>query len=122
MSLLRLAASRFSGISGEFERVCKMSFICMRLGEEIPTRPLQRFLSTGKFSTDLSLLNRYSEWKSAWLGTLHAPILGNGFGSSFRYYQIISGFHQWSGYSHSSYLYILFKTGFIGGLLFFGAY
>ena len=76
-----------------------------------------RFLTTGHFGTDLSLLNRFSEAANIWKATMLSPILGNGFGARFRTFNIIGYFHQWSGFSHNSYLYIAFKTGIVGALL-----
>jgi O-antigen ligase len=81
-----------------------------------------RFLSTQHLGTDLSLVNRYVEWKYEWQDILRSPILGYGFGGQFRTFSIIRFAHSWMTFSHSSYLYIIFKTGFIGGALFFGAY
>ncbi len=80
------------------------------------------FVSAQKASTDLSLLNRFAEWKGEWLGIQDSPIIGHGFGSQFRFFDIIQHHHHWSPFSHSSYLYIVYKTGFPGGLLFFAAF
>ena len=77
-----------------------------------------RFLSIQKASTDPSLLNRYAEWRDEWNGILKSPILGHGFGTQFRTFNIIDKVHLWMGFSHNSYIYLIFKTGFIGGLLF----
>lgn len=81
-----------------------------------------RFLSTRNLNTDLSMLNRYSEYRHAWWAILQTPILGYGFGARIRTYQIIGHFHEWVGFVHNSYLLIAFKTGLPGALLFFTAY
>jgi O-antigen ligase len=81
-----------------------------------------RFISTQHLGTDLSLRMRYVEWKYEWLSILQSPILGHGFGAQFRIFDILWQDHSWMTYSHSSYLYMIFKTGFIGAGLFFGAY
>jgi len=76
-----------------------------------------RFLSTGHFGKDLSLLNRYVEWHYELVKISQSPILGYGFGSQFRIFNIISGHHDWMGFSHNSYLYIAYKAGIFGALL-----
>ena len=77
-----------------------------------------RFLSTQHFGTDRSLLSRISEWKSEWHYIVGSPVFGYGFGASFRFYNILEHSHSWMPFSHNSYLYIIFKTGFVGGFLF----
>jgi O-antigen ligase len=81
-----------------------------------------RFSSASHLGTDLSLANRYVEWAYEWQAILHSPILGHGFGSQFLTYSLIWHYSFWSTNSHSSYLYMIFKTGFIGATLFFIAY
>ncbi len=78
---------------------------------------LGRFLTTEKFSSDLSLRMRFSEWKGEWHAITQSPILGHGFGATFRSFDIVHLYHVWLAFSHNSYLYIVFKTGFIGGAL-----
>ena len=81
-----------------------------------------RFISAQHLGTDLSLRIRYIEWKYVWQSILQSPILGHGFGATFRDFDIMRFIHWWMPYSHSSYLYMIFKTGFIGAALFFVAY
>jgi O-antigen ligase len=81
-----------------------------------------RFFTSTHVGTDLSLLNRYSEYKYAWKATLASPFVGSGFGARFRTFNIIGHQHQWAGFSHNSYLYIAFKTGIPGIALFIIAY
>ncbi|HET6402079.1 MAG TPA: O-antigen ligase family protein, partial [Candidatus Kapabacteria bacterium] len=78
-----------------------------------------RLLSTQSLGHDLALRERFAEWSGEWLAIKQSPILGHGFGGSFRIFDIGSGYHTWMSFSHSSYLYIIFKTGIIGALLFF---
>ncbi|HET6401685.1 MAG TPA: O-antigen ligase family protein [Candidatus Kapabacteria bacterium] len=78
-----------------------------------------RLLSTQSLGHDLALRERFAEWSGEWLAIKQSPILGHGFGGSFRIFDIGSGYHTWMSFSHSSYLYIIFKTGLIGALLFF---
>ncbi len=81
-----------------------------------------RFLSSQHLGTDLSLNSRYVEWRYEWQAILHSPILGHGFGTPFRMFDIIQHLNVWMTFSHSSFLYIIFKTGFLGAILLFGAY
>ncbi len=81
-----------------------------------------RFMSTQHLGTDLSLVNRYVEWHYEWQAILRSPIFGHGFGAQFRTFDMIRGFNSWMTFSHSSYLYMIFKTGFVGAILFFAAY
>jgi O-antigen ligase len=64
---------------------------------------------------------RVSEWHGELARIMESPIVGNGFGASFRFFDVLTYAHQWYPFSHNSYLFILFKTGLIGGILFFGA-
>jgi O-antigen ligase len=96
-----------------------MSFRLIRL---LAYNYLVRFLTTQHLGTDLSLLQRYVEWGYVWDLIKHSPFIGYGFGSEFRAYNIILKHHSWVGFSHSSYLYMIFKTGFPGALLFFVGY
>jgi O-antigen ligase len=82
----------------------------------------QRFLSSQHLATDLSLLDRYAEWRDTWRAIMQRPILGYGFGSSFRHLSVIAGYHHWQSFTHNSYLYYCFKTGFLGAALFFALY
>jgi O-antigen ligase len=81
-----------------------------------------RFISTQHLGTDLALRMRYSEWNSEWNDILQNPILGYGFGTKFRIFDIVRRVHFWMPFSHNGYLYMIFKTGFIGSGLFFVAY
>ncbi len=81
-----------------------------------------RFISSQHLGTDLSLRMRYVEWKSEWHDILQSPILGHGFGAKFRIFDIVRQVHYWMPFSHNGFLYMSFKTGFIGAFLFFGAY
>ncbi len=81
-----------------------------------------RFISSQHLGTDLSLRMRYTEWGYEWHNILQSPLLGHGFGAQFRVFDIVEHVNYWMSFSHSSYLYIIFKTGFIGASLFGGAY
>jgi len=82
-----------------------------------------RFLSTPRsMSSDLSMLNRYAEYHDVWQTILHSPLFGYGFGARFRTFEIIRHFHKLVGFTHNSYLYLAFKIGIPGMLLFFLAF
>ncbi len=81
-----------------------------------------RFISSQHLGTDLSLRMRFVEWKYEWQDILQSPILGHGFGTKFRIFDIVRDVHYWMPFSHSSYLYMVFKSGFIGAILFLGAF
>ena len=81
-----------------------------------------RLLAAQHLVTDLSLRARYAEWRGEWAAITHSLLNGYGFGAAFRYSDLLVGFDEWISFSHSSYLYIVFKTGFVGAVLFFTAY
>ncbi|MFI5200843.1 MAG: O-antigen ligase family protein [Candidatus Kapaibacterium sp.] len=93
-------------------------YIASRLVRLFAMDYLGRFFSTEHFSTDRSLLARFAEWRGEWHFILRSPIFGYGFGSSFRSYDLLHGYNVWMSFSHNSYLYLIFKTGFVGGSLF----
>jgi O-antigen ligase len=81
-----------------------------------------RFISSQNVTTDLSITNRYAEARYCLQAIMRSPIFGAGFGARFRTFQIIDRVHVWTGYCHNSYLYMIFKTGFVGAALFFAAF
>jgi|GEM_PF-3377142 len=81
-----------------------------------------RFLSSQHVGTDISLLDRYAEWRDALMAILHSPILGYGFGGLLQHLVLENGLTRHQPFMHNSYLYIFFKTGFVGGFLFFVAF
>lgn len=94
-----------------------------RLAQLMLKRYIVQFTSSSHIRTDRSLLSRFAEWKGEWQSILHSPIIGHGFGSEFRFLQNVPAtFHTWVGFSHNSYLYLIFKTGFLGALLFLYCY
>ncbi len=81
-----------------------------------------RFITTHHVASDLSLRMRYTEWANEWQWIIHSPILGYGFGSFYRTFDLALHHHSWVAFSHSSYLFIVFKTGFVGAFLLFAAW
>ncbi len=83
---------------------------------------VDRFFSTSKVTTDVSLVNRYIEWGMLWDNIIKSPILGYGYGAQYRVFDAIRMKTIMDGYSHSAFLYILFKSGIIGFFFIMGAY
>jgi O-antigen ligase len=81
-----------------------------------------RFASSTHVTTDKALLSRYVEWGYLWDAIKESPLLGHGFGAQFHMYDILLQQHSWMSFSHSSYLYLLFKSGIVGAMLFFYAF
>lgn len=69
-------------------------------------------------SKDVSFLNRIQEWKFLIVKIFDSPFVGYGFGSTFRFHDVIVHYMKNSDYSHNFYLYITFKIGIIGALIF----
>lgn len=85
-----------------------------------------RFLSFFKVEAQLSILDRFSEWKALWLASWEKPLFGHGIGSGFTFYSV----NPWSWvregglglvtirYSHNAYLYLFYTVGIVGLSLF----
>jgi O-antigen ligase len=85
-----------------------------------------RLFSSFRLKFDLSLLDRFAEWKSLWVLSWQKPFLGHGIGHSFTFYSI----NPWSWveiggvgrvtirYSHNLYLYLFYTLGMVGLFLF----
>ncbi len=78
-----------------------------------------KFLSVVHPKTDASLYGRYVEWRYVMQAIINSPLAGYGLGSRFEMYNWFGGFMMKSGYSHSTYLSILYKSGIIGTILLF---
>ena len=76
----------------------------------------------GAASKDISLIGRFVEWKTLWGRIMQNPILGYGFGSTYKFYNIIERGTAIRDFSHNGYLAAWFKLGFFGliAMLFFG--
>ena len=79
-----------------------------------------RFLSSGSPLDDISFTNRLVESEAAIAAFLRSPILGHGLGASIEYFSLLSKRTYESWYIHNGYLFLLFKVGIFGTLLFFG--
>lgn len=75
----------------------------------------ERFTSLGSATTDdVSLVNRFHEWRVAWGEILRSPILGRGFGVSFSFFNMTYEATQWKTYIHNAYLGLWYRHGLIG--------
>ncbi len=75
---------------------------------------LDRFISIGSASTDISLVNRFAESAGVWKMIRINPILGYGWGVQATHYSIIAqGTTHWA-FFHNGYLALWFKTGLWG--------
>lgn len=85
-----------------------------------------RFLSFFKIEAQLSILDRFAEWKALWNLSWEKPLLGHGIGRGFTFYSV----NPWSWakeggiglvtirYSHNVYLYLFYTMGIVGLFLF----
>ncbi|WP_420455191.1 O-antigen ligase family protein [Rubrivirga sp.] len=75
---------------------------------------LDRLVSIGGASTDISLVNRFAESAGVWKMIRVNPILGYGWGVQATHYSIIAqGTSHWA-FFHNGYLALWFKTGLWG--------
>jgi len=85
-----------------------------------------RLFSFFKLQFDVSILDRFAEWKSLWALSWQRPFLGHGIGGGFTFYSV----NPWSWveeggigrvtirYSHNLYLYLFYTLGMVGLFLF----
>jgi O-antigen ligase len=69
-------------------------------------------------SRDISLINRFYEWRTAWEYIVQNPIVGYGFGVPYRFYSAIYYVTESKTFVHNSYLSLLYRHGLIGLSLF----
>lgn len=94
------------------------------MGGEIGTSVLQsllrRFTSSEGAFTDISFMNRIVESRAALAMFEKNPLVGNGFGATFHYFSLLTKTTFESWYIHNGYLFLLFKVGILGTVLFLG--
>ena len=78
-----------------------------------------KFLTSSNLRTDVSLVNRYIEWRYVIQQILSTPIGGIGFGGQYKLYGWIGGYTIDSYYTHNGFLGILLKSGIVGFILIF---
>jgi O-antigen ligase len=80
-----------------------------------------RLVSSGKGFQDLSIANRIAESETVLNLVKSSPLVGYGYGAWFHHFNIISRTTEILQYIHNTYVFLLFKVG-VFGLLLFGAY
>jgi O-antigen ligase len=73
-------------------------------------------------SQDISLINRFVEAGAAWEAIKQNPLLGHGFGVSFRYYSLVKEFTYETSFVHNGYVGVLYRHGLVGFVLLFTYY
>ncbi len=92
------------------------------VGEVVISSIFSRFLSSGEAFQDISFTNRIAESVAIIDAILRSPLLGSGYGTSFRYFNLIYGTTSETWYSHNGYLFLIFKVGLVGATAFLGFY
>ncbi len=77
-----------------------------------------RLLSFFKLEAQLSVLNRFTEWKTLWNLIWRKPLFGYGVGRAFTFYKEGGVGLVTTRYSHNIYLYLLYTMGIVGLFLF----
>ena len=80
-----------------------------------------RLVSSGKGIQDISIANRIAESETVLNLVKSSPLVGYGYGAWFHHFNIITRTTEILQYIHNSYVFLLFKVGVLG-LLLFGAY
>jgi O-antigen ligase len=90
------------------------------MGESIIRALLIRFTTSGAGLQDISLRERLLESEKVLSLIKESPIIGHGVGASFTLYSILTRTSEESMYVHNGYLFLLFKVGILGTLIFLG--
>lgn len=91
-----------------------------QLGEYVSEALADRFVSSASGLADVSVAARWRESADIMTAIQQSPLVGHGIGATFRYYKILDQVTVQSLYAHNAYLFLVFKVGLIGALLFFG--
>ncbi|MEX1139057.1 MAG: O-antigen ligase family protein [Bacteroidota bacterium] len=81
-----------------------------------------RFVSSGEALQDVSFTNRIAESTAIIDAIFRSPFIGHGFGTSFRFFNLLVHTTVETWYAHNGYLFLLFKVGLIGTIAFLGFY
>ena len=65
-----------------------------------------------------SLKDRLIESASVISKIKASPIIGHGFGATFSFYEILQGYTMTTWYIHNGYLFLLFKLGVVGAMMY----
>lgn len=90
------------------------------VAQALLTTVFKRVFSTA--TVDRSFLNRIREAEVVWGWIMVNPIAGFGLGAEFSYYHILRHSTQTTPYVHNAYLFLWFKFGLVGLLLFMTAF
>ncbi len=85
-----------------------------RVADLILSGTLNRMEMIGSGTRDVSLLSRIVEWRAVWDYIVANPILGYGFGTEYRYFDILVLGTLEKGFIHNGYLAAWFKIGVFG--------
>ena len=78
----------------------------------------ERFASIGTANqSDISMINRFYEWRTVWEYILESPLVGHGFGVPYRFYNVIYHITESKTFVHNTYIGLLYRHGLIGLLL-----
>lgn len=80
-----------------------------------------RFTSIGGATErDLSLINRFYEWRTVWAHILDSPLVGHGFGVEYDFFSRLYYVTERKTFVHNTYLGLLYRHGIVGlGLVLF---
>jgi O-antigen ligase len=82
----------------------------------------RRFFSATTAASDRSLANRLVEAGVVWDLIMRNPIIGAGLGAEYSYYHLLRSSTQKTLFVHNGYLYLWFKLGIFGLLVFLGTF
>lgn len=77
-----------------------------------------RLLSFSNLEAQLSVLDRFAEWKALWKLIWAKPLFGYGVGHAFTFYEAGGVGLVTTRYSHNIYLYLFYTMGIVGLFLF----
>ncbi len=70
-----------------------------------------RFESTGKGTSDVSVMARLVEYQKVWKGIAEYPMGGNGMGTEFDFWSFLENSTRRTRIIHNGYLFFMYKTG-----------
>lgn len=63
---------------------------------------------------DVSMINRFYEWRTVWSNILVSPLVGHGFGVPYSHFNLLYGITEQKTFVHNAYLGLLYRHGFLG--------
>jgi O-antigen ligase len=83
---------------------------------------VSKISTAGHMQTDLSMYNRFVEWRQILRAIGDSPIIGYGLGATFNDYSWLGGVNVRAGFTHNTYLGVLLKSGIVGMILLYTTY